>query len=97
MKQQLKRLIAKEITDKQKEAYFLRETVRFYDGKADKADPSNESKQAFENMNYNKKRLRKVQSQLKKLRALQCEVKSMVGYMTSESDIELIVSNIKPV
>lgn len=87
MKQQLKKIIAREINNLEMDLINANNVVNYYNIKADKNDTSYYSKHAFLALNTNKNKLRKMKSKLENLRKLQKEVKSMVGYITKESSV----------
>lgn len=93
MKQQLKRIVAAQITDLQIDLTEYKSIVYHFERRSNKDDPS--TIEYFKIMNNYKQLMRKTQSKLKKLVALQNEIKSMVGYMTSESEVSVTVSNVK--
>ena len=95
MKQQLKRIVAAEITVLQYELLDIKGQVVYFERRSNKDDTS--TVHYFQTLNRYKQLMRKTQRKLKKLVALQNEIKSMVGYMTAEAEPTIRISNFKVV
>lgn len=87
MKQQLKRIVAAQIRELQKEVDLCKYEVSFFERLSNKNDPNTVEK--FQTLNVLKNVLRKEQRKLKNLVKLQCEIKSMTGYITKETGFTL--------
>ena len=82
MKQQLKKLISREIRSLEIDAAAVKKMVGVYEKQCDKVDTSDSSKYMFSQLNLNRNELRKVNHKLNNLRIVQKKVKSTVTYGT---------------
>lgn len=92
MKQQLKRIVAAQITEQQAIVGGLKAEVFYFERLSNKEDPNTAG--AFKMLNIQKQALRKAKRKLRKLTILQHEIKSMVAYMTTETQVEVVMKDI---
>ena len=93
MKQELKRLIAKEITKYEEEYMVYKSCIKNFEVGANIDSDSRTSQLSFQYLNMYKNKIRRVSTKLKKLREMQCQLKQIVSFVTTKSEVIFEITN----